>query len=82
MMMVASCADLRIIGQRSGQIAKGRKPQPEQNTANMVVSTSGDGTGGYGNLPYVLLVFQYTTWWLDFGVNIHMCSDASLFSSY
>jgi hypothetical protein len=27
-------------------------------------------------------VFQYTTWWLDSGANIHVCSDASLFSSY
>jgi hypothetical protein len=27
-------------------------------------------------------VFQSTTWWLDSGANVHMCSDASLFSSY
>jgi hypothetical protein len=27
-------------------------------------------------------VFQSTTWWLDFGVNVHVCSNASLFSSY
>jgi hypothetical protein len=37
---------------------KGRKPQPEQKTSNMVVSSSGDETSGYDNLPYVLLVFQ------------------------
>jgi hypothetical protein len=61
---------------------KGRKPQPEQKTANMVVSSSGDGTSGYGNLLYVLSVFQSTTWWLDSSANIHVCSDASLFSSY
>jgi hypothetical protein len=36
---------------------KGRKPQPEQKTANMVVSSSGDETSGYSNLPYVLSVF-------------------------
>jgi hypothetical protein len=41
---------------------KRRKPQPEQNTANMVASSSGGGTSGYGNLPYVLSVFQSTTW--------------------
>jgi hypothetical protein len=41
---------------------KGRKPQPEQKTMNMVVSSIGGGTGGYGNLPYVLSVFQSTTW--------------------
>jgi hypothetical protein len=61
---------------------KGRKTQPEQKTENMVVSSSGGGTSGYGNLPYILSVFQSTTWWLDFGANIHVCSDVSLFSSY
>jgi hypothetical protein len=48
----------------------------------MVVSSSGGGTSGYGNLSYVLSVFQSTTWWLDSGANVHVCSDASLFSSY
>jgi hypothetical protein len=49
---------------------------------NMVVSNSRGGTSGYGTLPYVLSVFQSTTWWFDSGANIHVCSDASLFSSY
>jgi hypothetical protein len=49
---------------------------------NMVVSSSGDGTSGYNNLPYILSLFQSTTWWLDSDANIHVCSDASLFSSY
>jgi hypothetical protein len=48
----------------------------------MLVSSSGGGTSGYANLPYVLLVFQSTTWWLDSSANVHMCSDALLFSSY
>jgi hypothetical protein len=61
---------------------KGRKLEPEQKTGNMVVSISGGGTSGYSNLPYVLSVFQSTTWWLDSGANIHVCSGASLFSSY
>jgi hypothetical protein len=39
---------------------KGRKPQPEQKTANMVVSSSRGETNGYDNLPYVLSVFQST----------------------
>jgi hypothetical protein len=29
---------------------KGRNAQPEKKTANMVVSSSGGGTSGYGNL--------------------------------
>jgi hypothetical protein len=49
---------------------------------NMVVSSSGGGTSGYGNLPYFLLVFLSTTWWLASSANVHVCSDASLFSSY
>jgi hypothetical protein len=40
---------------------KERKPQSEQKTSNMVVSSFGGGTSGYGNLPYVLSVFQFTT---------------------
>jgi hypothetical protein len=36
----------------------------------------------YSNLPYVLLVFPSTTWWLDSGANVHVCSNVSLFSSY
>jgi hypothetical protein len=49
---------------------------------NMVVSSSGGGTSGYDNLPYVFLVFQSTTWCLDSGANILVCSNASLFSYY
>jgi hypothetical protein len=61
---------------------KRRNPQPEQKTTNMIVSSSEGRTSGYGNLPYVLSVFQSTTWWLDSNANIHVCFDASLFSSY
>jgi hypothetical protein len=61
---------------------KGRNPQPKQKTVNMVVSSSRDRTSGYGNLPYILSVFQSTTWWLDSGANIDVCSNASRFSSY
>jgi hypothetical protein len=61
---------------------KGRKPQPEQKTANMVVSSSGGGSSGYGNLPYVLSVFNLLLGGLIGGANVHVCSDASLFSSY
>jgi hypothetical protein len=61
---------------------KERKPQPEQKTVNMVISSSRGGTIGYSNLPYVLSVFQSTTRWLDTGANIHVYYDASLFSSH
>jgi hypothetical protein len=81
-MRVVSFVDLLIIGQRSDQTAKEKKPQSEQKTSNMAVSSFEGGTSGYGNLPFVLSVFQSTTWWLDSGANVHVCSDTSLFSSY
>jgi hypothetical protein len=56
---------------------KERKPQPEQKTTNMTVSTSADGTSGYDNLPYVLSVFQSIAWWFDSGANVHVCSDVT-----
>jgi hypothetical protein len=43
---------------------------------------AGVETSGYNSLPLVFSVFQYTSWWLDTGANIHMCSDTTLFSSY
>ena len=51
-------------------------------SANMVISKAG-GTSGYGNkLPTVLSVFCSPEWAVDTGANIHVCADASLFSSY
>jgi hypothetical protein len=47
-----------------------------------MVTSARDETSGYGNLPSVFLVFQSTIWWLDSGANVHVCSDASLFSCY
>jgi hypothetical protein len=47
-----------------------------------MVTSTGDGTSGYGNLPSILSVFQFTTWWLDSSANVLSCSNASLFSSY
>ena len=48
----------------------------------MVISEPG-GTSGYGNLlSTVLSVFCSPEWWVDTGANIHVCADASLFSSY
>ena len=49
---------------------------------NMVISEPG-GTSGYGNLlSTVLSVFCSPEWWVDTSANIHVCTDASLFSFY
>jgi hypothetical protein len=49
----------------------------------MVVSEVEEGTSGCGNsLPTVLLVCHSPEWWMVTGANIHVCADASLFSSY
>jgi hypothetical protein len=60
---------------------KVRKPSPEQKTVNMV-TMAGVETSGYNSLPSVFSVFQSTSWWLNTGANIHVCSDVILFSSY
>ena len=53
-----------------------------KNSANMVINEPG-GTSGYDNSsPIVLSVFCSPEWWVDTGANIHICTDASLFSSY
>jgi hypothetical protein len=60
---------------------KGRKLLPKQKTVN-TVTMIGVETSGYNSLPSIFLVFQSTSWWLDTGANVHVCSNAILFSSY
>ena len=49
----------------------------------MVISKAEGGTSGYGNsLPIVLSIYHLPERWMDTGANIHVCADASLFSSY
>jgi hypothetical protein len=43
---------------------------------------AGVETSGYNSLPLIFSVFQSTSWWLDTSANVHVCSDATLFSSY
>ena len=54
---------------------KGKKAR----TVNVVTASN---TDGYGNLPYVLSVFQSPCWWIDTGANVHVCADISMFTSY
>jgi len=59
------------------------KFKQEKKSANMVISKAEGGTSGYGNfLPTVLSVCHSPEWWMDTRANIHVCADASLFSSY
>ena len=37
---------------------------------------------GYGILPTILSVFQSPDWLIDTDANVHVCADASMFSSY
>jgi hypothetical protein len=79
-MRVASCAVFLIIGQRSVQAAK-EEILNLSGTKHQHTSTR-DETNEYTNLPSILSVFQSTTLWLNFGANVHVFSDVSLFSSY
>jgi hypothetical protein len=49
-----------------------------------VGKNNGDETNPseYGNLPFVFSAIQSSDWCVDTGVNVHVCSDLSLFSSY
>jgi hypothetical protein len=53
----------------------------KKGNVNTVIA-SNEEDKGYGNLPFIFLVFQSPSWWLDTGANIHVCSDINLFSSY
>jgi hypothetical protein len=58
------------------------KWKPNQKKSVNMVEAEG-GTSGYGNsLHTVLSVFNSPDWWIDTGVNIHVCADKSLFSFY
>ena len=55
--------------------------EAKKKSANMIEAYL--GTSGYCNLlPTVLSVYRSPDWWVDIGVNIHVCADISLFSSY
>jgi hypothetical protein len=47
-----------------------------------MVTMVGAETSGYNFLPSDFSVFQSNNWWLDTGANVHVCFDATLFSSY
>jgi hypothetical protein len=60
-----------------------RKFTQDKKSAKVVTTESRDGTSGYGNsLLFVLSVCNSPEWWMDSGANIHVCADASMFSSY
>ena len=58
-----------------------RADKKGKNTKSVNVVTASN-TDGYGNLPFVLSVFQSPCWWVDTGANVHVCADISLFTSY
>jgi hypothetical protein len=60
-----------------------RKFTQDKKSANVVTTETEDGTSGYGNsLLFVLSVCNSPEWWMDSGANIHVCADASMFTSY
>jgi hypothetical protein len=56
-------------------------PPPIKKSANTVETEA--GSSGYGNLLHsAFSVYHSPDWWVDTGVNIHVCADISLFSIY
>ena len=61
---------------------KDKQQHGQKKSANVVIGDAEKGTSGYGNHATVLSVCHLPNWWIDTGANIHVCADASLFSSY
>ena len=51
-------------------------------SANVVIGDTDMKKSGYGIFPTILSVFQSPYWLIDTGANVHVCADASMFSSY
>jgi hypothetical protein len=51
-------------------------------SANVVVGDTEKKDVGYGIFPNILSVCHSPEWWIDTDVNIHVCADISMFSSY
>jgi hypothetical protein len=52
----------------------------KKKNVNLVTISNADEE--YGNDPTILSVFQSPSWWVDTGLNIQVCADISMFSSY
>jgi len=51
-------------------------------TANVVIADTEMKDTGYGIVPTILSVCHSPEWLIDTGANVHVCADASMFSSY
>ena len=51
-------------------------------TANVVIGDTEMKDSGYGIFPTILSVCHSPEWLIDTGANVHVCADASMFSSY
>ena len=51
-------------------------------TANVVIGDTVMKESGYGIVPTILSVCHSPEWLIDTGANVHVCVDASMFSSY
>jgi hypothetical protein len=53
----------------------------KKGNVNTVIARN-DGDKGYGNLAFIFSVFQSSSWWIDTGASVHVCSDITMFSYY
>ena len=51
-------------------------------TTNVVIADTEMKDIGYGIIPTILSVCHSPDWLIDTGANVHVCADASMFSSY
>ena len=59
-----------------------RELEKSGKTANVVIGDIEMKDNGYGTVPTILSVCHSPKWLIDTGANVHVCADASMFSSY
>ena len=58
-----------------------RELEKSGKSANVVIGDTDMKDSGYGIFPTILSVCHSPDWLIDTGANVHVCSDASVFSS-
>ena len=59
-----------------------REHEKSGKSANVVIGDIDMKESGFRIFPTILSVFQSPDWLIDTGANVHVCADASMFSSY
>ena len=76
------CGDLTHWAPRCPKRHELQQLENSSKTANIVIGDIEMKDIGYGLVPTILSVCHSPEWLIDTGANVHVCADASMFSSY